>query len=156
MTILTYLFYIISSILLFFLIFPFITIVLSFLKKEKTPALLRGSENSKKFDYANIITAYRNVEIAKPLIQSLLMQTHQNHHIYLLADNCDMSDWDIQHEKLTVLNPQPALNLKVKSIIYTTERFVRKPDYTVIWDADNLAHPQFLENINAICQLFEN
>ena len=149
MTILTYIFYTISSLLIFFLIFPFITVLLSFLKKEKTSKTLRGSKNSEKFDYANIITAYRNVEIAKPLIQSLLMQTHQNHHIYLLADNCDISDWDIRHEKLTVLNPQPALNLKVKSIIYATERFVRQHDYTIIWDADNLAHPQFLENINA-------
>ena len=148
MTILTYIFYTIFSILIFFLIFPFITVLLSFLKKEKTPKILRGGKKSEKYDYANIITAYRNVEIAKPLIQSLLMQTHQNHHIYLLADNCDISDWDIQHEKRTVLNPQPALNLKVKSIIYATERFVRKPDYTVIWDADNLAHPQFLEYIN--------
>ena len=149
MTILIYIFYTISSLLIFFLIFPFITVLLSFLKKEKTSKTLRGSKNSEKFDYANIITAYRNVEIAKPLIQSLLMQTHQNHHIYLLADNCDISDWDIRHEKLTVLNPQPALNLKVKSIIYATERFVRQHDYTIIWDADNLAHPQFLENINA-------
>ena len=159
MTTLTYIFYILSSILIFFLIFPFITVVLSFLKKEKTAEILRdeipiqaelrGGKKSEKYDYANIITAYRNAEIAKPLIQSLLMQTHQNHHIYLLADNCDMSDWDIQHEKLTVLNPQPALNLKVKSIIYATEHFVRKPNYTIIWDADNLAHPQFLENINA-------
>ena len=156
---LTYIFYILSSILLFFLIFPFITVLLSFFKKEKTPEILRneipiqaglrGGIKSENYDYANIITAYRNVEIAKPLIQSLLMQTHQNHHIYLLADNCDISDWDIQHDKLTILNPQPALNLKVKSIIYATERFVRQHDYTVIWDADNLAHPQFLDIINA-------
>jgi cellulose synthase/poly-beta-1,6-N-acetylglucosamine synthase-like glycosyltransferase len=76
------------------------------------------------------------------------MQTHSNHHIYLVADNADISKWDIKHEKLTVLKPEPALNLKVKSIIHANERSVRQHDYTVIWDADNLAHPEFLENIN--------
>ena len=103
----------------------------------------------KHYDYANIITAYGNIDIAKSLVQSLLAQTHTNHHIYLVADNSDTSNWQVSHEKLTVLSPEQALNLKVKSIIYASERFVRPHDFTVIWDADNLAHPYFLEHINA-------
>ncbi len=144
-TMLTYIFYMISIILIFFLVFPFITVCISLLKKDKMAAQAKAG---KQYDYAHIITAYRNADIAKPLIQSLLNQTYSNHHIYLLADNCDVSNWNLKHEKLTVLNPQPTLNLKVKSIIYATEHFVRQPDYSIIWDADNLAHPEFVENIN--------
>jgi cellulose synthase/poly-beta-1,6-N-acetylglucosamine synthase-like glycosyltransferase len=147
-----YTFYIVSFILLFFLVFPFVTVLLSLLRKDKTAEKVKG-QDLKEYDYANIITAYRNAEIAKPLIQSLLLQTHSKHHIYLLADNCDMSNWDLFDERLTVLNPQPALNLKVKSIIYATERFVRDHEYTVIWDADNLAHPYFLETVNQYANL---
>lgn len=147
-----YTFYVISFVLIFFLVFPFCTVVLSLFKKDKTAEKVAG-KTLKEYDYANIITAYRNADIAKPLIQSLLLQTHANHHIYLLADNCDVSNWDLHDERLTVLNPNPALNLKVKSIIYATEHFVRPHDYTVIWDADNLAHPYFLETVNQYANL---
>lgn len=139
---------IIGYILLFFLISPFITVLLSLFRKSSIKSQ-SSAKATVDYDYANIITAYRNADIAKPLIQSLINQTHTRHHVYLLADNCDISGWNIQHEKLTVLNPQPALNLKVKSIIYATEHFVRPHDYSVIWDADNLAHPQFLEHVNS-------
>ena len=140
-------FYIISGILLFFLLFPFITVIFSLFNKDKTIEK-QQSFPQKDYDFANIITAYRNADIAKPLVESLLMQGHENHHIYLVADNADVSKWQIQHEKLTVLTPTAALNLKVKSIIYARENYGRKHDYAIIWDADNLAHPQFLETIN--------
>lgn len=143
-TLVLYAFYAMATLLAFFLIFPFLTTVAGLFARP----LLKNKVNVRNYDYANIITAYRNVEIAKPLVQSLINQTHSNHHIYLVADNAEVSNWGILHEKLTVLKPQEALNLKVKSIIYATERFVRPHDYSVIWDADNLAHPQFLEHIN--------
>jgi cellulose synthase/poly-beta-1,6-N-acetylglucosamine synthase-like glycosyltransferase len=142
-----YVFYSIAGILAFFLVFPFLTTVAGLFTHDKLSKLLRGRK-IKNFDYANIITAYGNAEIAKPLVQSLINQSHSNHHIYLVADNADISNWDISHEKLTVLNPNPALNLKIKSVIHGTERFVRPHEYSVIWDADNLAHPMFLEHIN--------
>ena len=143
----TTLLYIIAAIFCFFLVFPFITVILSLFTKDKIGKKLQG-RTLKQYDYANVITAYRNAEIAKPLVQSLLMQTHDKHHIYLVADNADVSNWDIEHKKLTILKPDPPLNLKIKSIIYANERRVRPHDYTVVWDADNLAHPQFLEVVN--------
>ncbi len=134
----------ISSLFIFFLLFPFLKVLLSGLFIER----VKVEGDVDKLDYANVITAYRNANISKNLIQSLLKQTHDRHHIYLVADNCDISDWDIEHEKLTVLNPQPALNLKVKSIIHAVENFKRPHDYVVVYDADNIAHPKFLEEIN--------
>ena len=144
--IILYAFYGMASILAFFLVLPFLTTVAGLFTKDKTST---NRQQIKNYDYANIITAYGNVGIAKSLVQSLIAQTHTNHHIYLVADNCDMSNWQVSHDKLTVLSPEQALNLKVKSIIYASERFVRPHDFTVIWDADNLAHPYFLEHINA-------
>ena len=145
----TTLFYIISAFFIFYLVFPFITVVFSLFKKDKTEENQRG-KTQKEFDFGNIITAYRNADIAKSLVLSLINQTHGKHHVYLLADNADVSNWaDFKHEKFTLLKPEPALNLKVKSIIYTTEHYIRNHEYTVIWDADNLAHPRFLEIINA-------
>ena len=141
-------FYIISSVLTFFLVLPFLTVVAGQFTKRNTKPSIPKNKPLVNYDFANIITAYKNADIAKPLVASLIRQNHKNHHIYLVADGANLYNWDIYHSKVTVLRPEEALNLKVKSIIHATENFVRPHDYTIIWDADNLAHPHFLEEIN--------
>lgn len=143
MTALIIVYSIISCVLIFFLVLPFFNVLLSrFVTEKKLPTAKCET------DFANIITAYKNVDIAKGLVRSLLNQKHRNHRIYLVADNCDISNWDIEHEKLTLLRPAEGLNLKAKSIIHAIENFTRKHEYCVVFDADNLAHPDFLETIN--------
>ena len=144
MSILIYIYLVISGTLLFFLVLPFLTVLFSRFSKEK----LEEPEQPKKFDYGCIITAYRNSDITKPLVHSLIKQKHENFHIYLVADNCDVSNYDIEHDKFTLFRPEPALNLKAKSIIHAMENYVRPHDYTVVFDGDNLAHPDFLKTIN--------
>ncbi len=137
-------FTVVASIIMFFLVLPFITIVLSFLGGEK----IKTKEIKKEFDFGCIITAYRNADITKPLIQSLLRQNYKNFEIYLVADDCKIEGWDLFDERLTVLNPTPPLKLKAKSIIHAIENYKRKHDYSAVFDADNLAHPDFLKILN--------
>jgi len=137
----------ISGIVIFFLILPFLTVVFSFLGGEK----LTTNKIKKDYDFGCIITAYKNAEITKPLIESLLKQPYKNFEIYLMADECDISNWDIEDERLLVFSPDPPLRLKAKSIIYAVEHFKRDHEYTIILDADNLAHPNFLTEINKYC-----
>ncbi|MCH2083747.1 MAG: glycosyltransferase family 2 protein [Saprospiraceae bacterium] len=135
---------ILASLALFFLLFPFAKTLLSTMLKSKRPK----KEGNKQMDFACVITAYKNAAIAKPLVNSLLKQRYNNFTIYLVADACTHKEFDIKDERLVVLFPSSDLNLKVKSIIYATAHFVRDHDYTVVFDADNLAHPQFLAEMN--------
>lgn len=137
-----------SGIFLFFLLLPFLVVLFSRFFKEDPALRVAAGKFTKPLDYAHIITAYKNAEIAKPLVVSLLKQGYQQAHIYLVADECDISGWDLRHEKLTVLRPDPPLRLKAKSIIHAIENFVRPHDYCIIYDADNLAHPEFLDHIH--------
>lgn len=140
------LFIVLTCLFLAQLLYPFVTVLLAQLfGKER---LNDNSSTEKTFDYACIITAYRNAAIAKPLVESLLRQTHDRHLIYLVADECPEFDFDISDERFVLLRPEPPLRLKAKSIRYAIEHFRRNPDYIVVFDADNLAHPQFLEYIN--------
>ncbi len=149
MAILATIFMIISAILIFFLVFPFVMVLLSGIFKDRVKDIKKGDAGYKEVDYGCIITAYKNAEIAKPLIESLVnTQKYNNLHVYLVADDCDMTGWDVSHAKLTVLNPQPPLKLKAKSIIHAIENFVRPHEYIAVFDADNLAHPQFFNVIN--------
>ncbi len=149
MAILATIFMIISAILIFFLVFPFVMVLLSGIFKDRVKPIKKGDAAYKEIDYGCIITAYKNAEIAKPLIESLVStQKYNKLHVYLVADDCDLTGWDLSHEKLTVLNPQPPLKLKAKSIIHAIESFVRPHEYIAVFDADNLAHPQFFNVIN--------
>ncbi len=137
-------FLIISGIILFFLVFPFVTVLFAqFFKEQVDPQKV-----DKQYDFACIITAYKNVAITEHLVKSLLSQSYQNFHIYLIGDECNPADFSMEDDRLTVFFPNPALRLKAKSIIHATKNFVRPHDYTVILDADNLAHPDFLKEIN--------
>ncbi|HHB79999.1 MAG TPA: glycosyltransferase [Saprospiraceae bacterium] len=147
--ILVWIYSVIAGILSFFLLLPFWTTLVALLfGKEK----LGKPKNDVAYDYGVIITAYKNVKIAQGLVKSLLAQKYDKLHIYLVADECNPEDWDFEHEKLTVFFPNPPLRLKAKSIIYAMENFVREHDYTAVFDADNLAHPEFFNVINRYAQ----
>lgn len=148
MNILVYIFGFVSALLGFYLLFPFITVFFTLFSKEKIKTKEELGDGYKEFDFGCIITAYKNAEISKPLIDSLLKQPFPNFHIYLVADECDISDFCLEDKKLMVLNPKPPLKLKAKSIIHAMENFIRRHDYTIVFDADNLAHPNFLVEIN--------
>ena len=153
MSLLTTLYLLLSGVILYFLVQPFwMTLVSRFVRPTPTPpeeGIPPSGGVGGNTDFGCIITAYRNCDIAEGLVKSLLAQTHDNYHVYLVADNCDVSNWTLEDPRFTLLHPQPALNLKAKSIIYADQRFVRPHDHTVIFDADNLAHPRFLEELNA-------
>ncbi len=142
--ILYYLFAGICGILFFFLVFPFFKVLVSLFSSEK----IEGKKDLPETDFACIITAYKNAEITKPGVQSLLKQNYSNFEIYVMADECDISDYNLTDEKLSVFSPDPPLRLKAKSIIYAIEHFKRAHKYILIFDADNLAHPDFLKIIN--------
>jgi cellulose synthase/poly-beta-1,6-N-acetylglucosamine synthase-like glycosyltransferase len=143
-----YVYIFVSALLAFYLLFPFVTVFLALFSREKIKTKEELGDAYQEYDYGCIITAYKNAEIAKPLIASLLKQPFPKFHIYLVADDCDISDFKLTDKKLMVLNPQPSLKLKAKSIIHAMDNYVRKHDYTVVFDADNLAHPDFLLEIN--------
>ena len=140
------LYVIIAELFIAELTFPFITVVIAqVLGKEK---IVSRYFPERKFDFACIITAYRNGAIARPLVESLLKQSHSRCTIYVVADDCPDFDFDISDDRLVLLRPESPLRLKIKSILYATGHFRHTPDYIVIFDADNLVHPGFLEEVN--------
>ena len=84
------LFYIISGVLTFFLVLPFLTVVAGQFAKRNTKPSIPKNKTLVNYDFANIITAYKNADIAKPLVASLIRQGHKNHHIYLVADGANL------------------------------------------------------------------
>lgn len=139
----SFLFALLSGSLLLQLLYPAIAIGIAQFRsiKPNQPA------QSKAIRFACIITAYQNATIARPLVQSLLQQTCPDFRIYLVADDCPEVDIGISDAKLVLLIPENPLHLKAKSIQYAIAHFLEKPNYIVIFDADNVAHPTFLDEL---------
>ncbi len=136
--------------LLLFALFTALPLLLSWLAKivKVQIPFKELVKNQAETDFACVITAYKDIECAKNLVLSLLQQNYVNFHVYLLADDCEISSWTIQHPKFSLLVPNEVLHSKVKSIRYTLENLVREHPYFVVFDPDNLAHPDFLKQVN--------
>ncbi len=134
------------------LVYPFVTVLLAqlFGRENHPPITNHQSTNHQPpiHHFACIITAYRNAAIARPLVESLLRQTHTNLTVYLVADECPDFDFVISDERFVVLRPDSPLRLKAKSLLHAIGNFRGPHDYVAVFDADNLAHPKFLETIN--------
>jgi cellulose synthase/poly-beta-1,6-N-acetylglucosamine synthase-like glycosyltransferase len=104
----------------------------------------------KDHDFAAIITAHGDARFIPPLVDSLLKQTHQRHMVYVVADDCDVSNLHFDSAQVVVLQPTPPLHSKVRSIRHALDRLVREPDAVVVFDADNLVHPQYLAEVNQL------
>lgn len=130
--------------IIFFLLLPFFNTFFSLLIPRKK--LKKNFD--KKYDFAAVITAYKDIDIAIPCVDSILKQKYENYIIYLVADQCDLSKASIQNDKLVILSPPEKLGSKVKSIKYAIDNFKRKHEAIIIFDPDNLAHPHMLAKMN--------
>jgi cellulose synthase/poly-beta-1,6-N-acetylglucosamine synthase-like glycosyltransferase len=140
-----FLFVVFTAFLAFFLVLPFLMLLISFFVREKIK--INESEESSS-DFACIITAFKNLEVPVQLVKSLLQQKYGNFHIYVVADLCENRAFPLVDERLTILYPPKPLKSKVKSMKYAVEHFTRAHDKVVIFDPDNLVRSDFLKVMN--------
>lgn len=134
-----------------YILIPFLFLALYFLLRlfrARTPFERRPFKDDKQYDFALIITAHQETRFVFPLMDSILKQRYGNFHAYIVADDCNIEGLVFNDPRVTVIKPEPALHGKTKSIHYALDRFIRKHDAIIIFDADNLIHPSYLEIIN--------
>ncbi len=136
---------IIAGILVFWLCFPFLSILIAGIHNRKITD--KALSNQQKF--ACIITVYKDLNIAWPLVRSLLKQQYPHYHIFLLADCLEepVSAPEETDQKLSLLIPQQPLNSKVASINYVLQRLDDSFTHAVIFDPDNLVPVHFLSAV---------
>jgi cellulose synthase/poly-beta-1,6-N-acetylglucosamine synthase-like glycosyltransferase len=155
MKVLFYIFIFVQLAIAFYLVQPFVLLVIHYLKKIIFPyrsPLDKKPLFEKDFDFAAIVTAHQDTRFIPPLVDSLLKQKYFNFHIYVVADACDISDLRFDDPRVTVLKPEKDFHAKIKSIQFAADNFVRKHDALVIFDSDNLVHPDYLAVLNKYFQ----
>lgn len=135
------------------LILPFLLTLCT--KRPSVTTLTPSERLNSSTDFACLITAYRRTDIALPLIQSLLKQTHSNLTVYVVADQCTdtyLLDALITDPRLQLLLPPEPLQSKVKSMQYALQYLTANHTHIVVFDPDNLATPCFLSQLDTYLQ----
>lgn len=150
-----YIFIVLQAIIAFYLLQPFLLLFLHYLKKITLPyrsPIYKKPKVQKDFDFAAIITAHQDTRFIHPLVDSLLKQKYVRFHVYIVADACDISGLHFGDERVSLLKPEKDFHAKIKSIQYAVDNFVRGHDALVIFDSDNLVHPDYLDVLNKYFQ----
>lgn len=127
------------------LILPLILYLLHFNRKRTLPP---NTVENKAYDYAIIVTAYQQTNLLPAVVDSILKLNYQNYLVYVVADNCDISGLDFQHDKVILLRPEETLASNTKSHFYAVKHFKRDHEYLTIIDSDNLVEPEYLNELN--------
>jgi cellulose synthase/poly-beta-1,6-N-acetylglucosamine synthase-like glycosyltransferase len=152
--ILLVLFILLQAIVAFYLLLPTVLLLIHFLFTRNKPLLGKKYKavTDKNFDFAAIVTVHKDTRFIQPLADSFLKQTYRNFTVYIVADDCDISEISFTDKRIQLLKPEPALHAKIKSIQFAVDRFQRKHDVMIVFDSDNLVHPDYLQNVNRYFQ----
>lgn len=104
-----------------------------------------NNKNNEAIDFAIIVTAYQQTDFLPDVVASIKSNNYNNYHVYIVADNCDISTLPDFGNAVTVFRPETVLAGNIKSHIYALERLVRKHNAVTIIDSDNLLHPDYLK-----------
>jgi cellulose synthase/poly-beta-1,6-N-acetylglucosamine synthase-like glycosyltransferase len=117
---------------------------------RKKAAVLSSSSDP---DYAIIITAYEQTDLLPSVVSSVLNLTYTNYLVYVVADNCDISQLHFNDERVILLNPETTLASNTASHFYAINRFRRDHTHLTIIDSDNLVDKDYLSELNAYFRL---
>jgi cellulose synthase/poly-beta-1,6-N-acetylglucosamine synthase-like glycosyltransferase len=128
----------------FYFLLPFLLLLLVSSKNKIFP-LINDLEDA---DYAVIVTAYEQTTLIPSVVDSILKLNYKNYLIYIVADNCDISNLNFADDRVVVLRPEVILSNNIKSHFYAIQNFKRRHSRLTIIDSDNLVHPEYLKELN--------
>jgi cellulose synthase/poly-beta-1,6-N-acetylglucosamine synthase-like glycosyltransferase len=135
-------------------VLPFVFLLIYVFKKVSSSQYDISKQkiiDQKDFDFAAIITVHKDPSLVPALVDSLLKQNYHRYLIYIVADACDIPV-QFENPRIVLLKPETDLNAKVRSIDYAINHFQRQHDALIVFDSDNLVHPQFLSVLNQYFQ----
>ncbi len=149
MSIISFVWWAVQGIIGFFLIFP---LLLAFFNLFRTRSQKLGNWSDpglrSQADYALIVATYQQTQQLPDVIDSLLKINYSNYLIYIVADNCDISELHFSDSRVILLQPDSILASNTKSHFFAINNFRRQHERIAIIDSDNIADPEFINELN--------
>lgn len=146
-----FLFLLFEVVFAIYLVTPFMMWLLSLFlqKKDVINHPIQNIQVEGNVDFAAIITVHQDTRFILPFVDSFLKQTYKNFIVYIIADDCDISSFSFNDNRIKLIRPAHPIHSKVKSIRYAIDHFERKHEVLVIFDSDSLVHPRYFEKLSA-------
>ncbi|WP_432709050.1 glycosyltransferase [Pedobacter sp.] len=110
-----------------------------------SPQRHEGSEG----DYAIIVTAFQQTTMLPAVVKSLLALNYSNYVIYIVADDCKITDdLNFEDKRVVLLLPPRVLASNTASHFYAIDHFIRDHNRVTIIDSDNLVDTEYLHELN--------
>jgi cellulose synthase/poly-beta-1,6-N-acetylglucosamine synthase-like glycosyltransferase len=104
--------------------------------------------SSQSRDYAVVVTAYQETQMLSAVVDSILALNYSNYTVYIVADNCDVTNLKFTDDRIKVLSPPGILASNTRSHLYAMNSFVRPHTHITIIDSDNLLDREYLNQLN--------
>src|SRR6476469_2013564 len=82
--------------------------------KVKTPYQKKPFLTDRNFEFSIIVTAHQEAQFILPIVDSILKQTYPHFHVYVVADDCDLTGIRFTDSRMHILKPEPPLHAKIK------------------------------------------
>lgn len=149
MSIISFVWWAVQGIIGFFLIFPLLLAFFNlFRRKNQKAENWSDSGLRSQADYALIVATYQQTQQLPDVIDSLLKINYSNYLIYIVADNCDISELHFSDSRVILLQPDSILASNTKSHFFAINNFRRQHERIAIIDSDNIADPEFINELN--------
>jgi len=125
------------------LVFPLVLMLLYVIFKKQLTVV-----NEFQGDYAIIITAYEQTHTLQTVVDSVLRLKYKKFLVYIVADNCDISQLNFNNESVVLLRPEIVLASNTRSHFYAIENFKRPHNRLTIIDSDNIVLDDYLDQLN--------
>jgi cellulose synthase/poly-beta-1,6-N-acetylglucosamine synthase-like glycosyltransferase len=102
----------------------------------------------KQFQFAILITAHKETDFIPPIIDSLLKQTYSRFNVYVVADDCDISELRFADPRIKILPTPTPFHDQISSLQFGFSHLQPTDEVLVIFDPDNLVHPDFCLKMN--------
>lgn len=139
-----YLWVVIQVLIGYNLVLPILFYLLWLLVRKRPLA----NQSDRERDYAIIVTAYEQTHTLGVVVDSILALNYTNYLIYIVADNCDISNLYFADSRVIVLRPETVLKSNVKSHFYAINHFRRPHTHLTIIDSDNLVDKNYLNELD--------
>jgi len=105
-----------------------------------------------EIDYAVIVTAYEQTDFIPAAVNSILELNYTKFLVYVVADNCDISNLKFEDDRVILLRPEQTLASNTASHFYAIRHFRREHSHLTIIDSDNIVDREYLNELNKYFQ----
>lgn len=131
------------------LVLPFFMYITWKLSRNRTIVAPQQLINHLEGDYAIIVTAFQQTTMLPSVVKSLLALNYSNYVIYVVADDCKVSDdLNFNDQRVVLLSPPTVLASNTASHFYAIDHFIREHHRLTIIDSDNLVDREYLNELD--------